>query len=335
MELYPLVSIIIPTLNEERHIKICLDSVFDQTYPSTSLEIFVLDGESTDQTVEIIKELQSFHPNLYLLNNKKKIQSAAFNLGLDNSKGDIIIRLDAHCTYESNYILYIVENHLESEYGNVGGYCYVKPGSNTLIANAIALINSSKFGLGGASFRVGKVRKLTDSVPFGAFPKKVISIVGKMNEDLPRGEDNEYNSRLRKAEYKILFDPRIIAYYYSRQNLILFLKQMFDNGFSIGVLMHLSVRAINLRHIIPLLFVGFLIISTFFSFFYTPIGTILVIVLIIYFLLNFINGVQMVSRNEIKLIPIMIFTTFFVHLNYGIGTLYGLVKQRYLIIDTN
>lgn len=329
MEIYPLVSVIIPTLNEERHIKICLDSVFDQTYPSSLLEIFVLDGESTDKTIEIIKELQNEHPNLYLLNNKKKIQSAAFNLGIDNSKGDIIIRLDAHCTYDSNYIRYIIDNHLETEYGNVGGYCYVKPGSDTLMAKAIALINNSNFGLGGASFRVGKIRKLTDSVPFGAFPKKVISIVGKMNEDLPRGEDNDYNSRIRKAGYEILFDPTIVAYYYSRPNFILFMKQMFDNGFSIGVLIHLSLRTISLRHIMPLLFVGFLIFSAFFSFFYSPIWTFLVIILIIYFLLNLINGVKMVSRNEIKLIPIMIFTTFFVHIFYGIGTINGLLKGKY------
>ena len=329
MKTYPLVSVIIPTLNEAKYIKNCLNFVLAQTYPLVSLEIFVVDGGSTDNTIEIVKEIQRNLPNLYLLNNKKKIQSAAFNLGLDNSKGEIIIRLDAHCTYDSNYILYIVKNHLETEYGNVGGYCFVKPGSDTLMAKAIALINSSIFGLGGASFRVGKAKKLTNSVPFGAFPKKVISVIGKMNEDLPRGEDNEYNSRIRKAGYKILFDPRIVAYYYSRQNLMLFMKQMFDNGFSIGVLINLSLKIINLRHIVPLLFVGFLIFSTYFSFFYSSIRTLLFFVLIIYFLLNLICGVKMVSRNNLKLIPIMIFTIFFVHINYGIGTLYGLTKGRY------
>lgn len=329
MENYPYVSIIIPTLNEEKYIRNCLNSVFGQTYPSAKFEIFVIDGESCDKTVELVKEFQINHSNLFLLNNKKKIQSAAFNMGLDYSKGEIIIRLDAHCTYESNYILYSVEDHLESEFGNVGGHWSVLPGSDTLTAKAIAIINTSNFWLGGATYRVGRIRKLTDSVPFGAFPKKVISIVGKMKEDLPRGEDNEYNSRIRKAGFKILFDPRIVAYYYSRQNLKSFLKQMYDNGFSIGVLIRTYINAISLRHIAPLLFVLILILGTLTSLFLPPIWTFIIIVLLVYFALNLIFGIKTVSVKEIKLIPIIIIAVFFVHIYYGIGTIHGLVKGKY------
>lgn len=54
----PLVSVIIPTLNEEKNIGRCLESIRKQTYPKDKIEIIVVDNDSTDKTREIVRKLQ-------------------------------------------------------------------------------------------------------------------------------------------------------------------------------------------------------------------------------------------------------------------------------------
>jgi glycosyltransferase involved in cell wall biosynthesis len=323
------ISIVIPTLNEEKHIKDCLNSVFSQTYYSKIIEIFVVDGGSTDQTLEIVSKIRSDHPNLYLIDNKKKIQAAAFNIGIDNFKGDLLVRLDAHCTYDLKYIQYCVQYHSSYGYGNVGGRCIIKPGADTNMAKIIAIVSSSPFGLGFATFRVGKKITLTDTIPFGSFTKKVLYDVGKMNESLPRGEDNEYNARIRKSGYKILFDPKIVSHYYSSPDLNTFINKFFTNGFSIGILLRVSKRSVGFRHIIPLVFLIVMIsgitLSLFNSFFIFAILSLFSV----YFLAIFIFGVKRFSKYEIKLIPIYIYVVLLLHLFYGAGTMLGLIKGKY------
>ncbi len=325
------VSIIIPTLNEELHIEKCLNSIFLQTYPSSHIEIFVIDGGSLDRTKEIVNRLCLIHSNLFLLHNEKKIQSAAFNIGINIFKGDILFRFDAHCTYDSKYVQYCVENHMSSNYGNVGGLCIMENGSDTNMAKVLTKISSSKFGLGGAEYRVGKVKKFTDSVPFGSFTKKVLSTVGKMNESLLRGEDNEYNSRIRDAGYKILFDPRIISHYYIAVNSNLFLKKNFSNGYSIGVLLRTARKSVSFRHLVPLAFLFALAIGILLSFLNTLFKFELMILVCIYSLMNLISAITKFKKSEIKLIPIYIYVVFIVHLHYGIGTLLGFIKGKYEI----
>ena len=151
-----MVAIIIPTLNEERFIECCLDSVRQQTYPFEQMDVMVVDGGSSDRTKEIVLMYCERFPNVRLLDNPKRIQSAAFNLGVKNSRAPIIIRLDAHATYNEKYVELCSKHLLEhQEYGNVGGVCKTLPMRNTLMAEANAILNKSMFGIGGAKFRIG------------------------------------------------------------------------------------------------------------------------------------------------------------------------------------
>jgi len=328
MENTTTVSVIIPTLNEERYIEACLNSIFLQTYPAHLIEIFIIDGGSTDKTVSIVNELIPKHPNISILINPKRIQAAAFNIGVKKSKNEIIFRFDGHCTYDTRYIYYCVLNFLEVQYGNVGGCWIVKPGANTLMGKSIAYINSSLFGLGGATYRIGTEKKLVDSVPFGAFPKQVLKSIGEMNEELNRGEDNEFNLRIRKAGYKILFDPNIISYYYARPTFYSFMKQMHDNGISIGILIRKDISTINLRHFIPLAFVLFLIVGGVLSFVNISIFICFCCILILYFILDLISSL-LAMHKDIRILLLIFCTTFFSHIIYGLGTIVGLYKGQY------
>lgn len=320
------VAIIIPTLNEERFISRCLNSIIKQTYEFEKMDVMIIDGGSNDKTKDIVAEYQKSHQNIRFIENKKKIQSVAFNIGIKNSTAPYIIRLDAHAEYDSKYISLCIENLKQDEKrGNVGGRCNILPFNQSLWAQTNAILNHSRFGIGGAAFRVSNEAHNTDSVPFGAFPRKIIEKIGGMREDLPRGEDNEYNSRIRKAGYKIFFDPNIISSYFARPTLGASCKQMYANGNSIGYLYYIDREAIGIRHLVPLLFVVSGLFSIIISVLWSPFCYVFCGGLALYIIADAIASIMGAKDNVKCTLPLFILF-FCVHVSYGMGTIAGLIK---------
>lgn len=320
------VAIIIPTLNEERFISRCLNSIIKQTYEFEKMDVMIIDGGSNDKTKDIVAEYQKSHQNIRFIENKKKIQSVAFNIGFKKSTAPYIIRLDAHAEYDSKYISLCIENLKQDEKrGNVGGRCNILPFNQSLWAQTNAILNHSRFGIGGAAFRVSNEAHNTDSVPFGAFPRKIIEQIGGMREDLPRGEDNEYNSRIRKAGYKIFFDPNIISSYFARPTLGASCKQMYANGNSIGYLYYIDREAIGIRHLVPLLFVVSGLFSIIISVLWSPFCYVFCGGLALYIIADAIASIMGAKDNVKCTLPLFILF-FCVHVSYGMGTIAGLIK---------
>ena len=320
------VAIVIPTLNEERFISRCLNSIIKQTFEFEKMDVMIIDGGSNDNTKDIVAEYQKSHQNIRFIENKKKIQSVAFNIGFKKSTAPYIIRLDAHAEYDSKYISLCIENLKQDEKrGNVGGRCNILPFNQSLWAQTNAILNHSRFGIGGAAFRVSNEAHNTDSVPFGAFPRKIIEEIGGMREDLPRGEDNEYNSRIRKAGYKIFFDPNIISSYFARPTLGASCKQMYANGNSIGYLYYIDREAIGIRHLVPLLFVVSGLFSIIISVLWSPFCYVFCGGLALYIIADAIASIMGAKDNVKCTLPLFILF-FCVHVSYGMGTIAGLIK---------
>lgn len=323
-----LVSIIIPTLNEEKFIARCLDSVINQSFPIENVDLMVVDGGSSDRTCDIVNNYHVNYPNIRLINNPGRIQSIAFNIGVKNSDAPYIVRLDAHAVYDKDYLSVCYELlKSNTQFGNVGGVWDIRPQSSTIGSEVNAIINQVKFGIGGAAFRVGAEAGPVDTVPFGAFPRKVIEEVGGMREDLARGEDNEYNSRIRKAGYTIYLDPRIKCSYFARPDLKSSCRQMYNNGFSIGNLFHIDRNAVGLRHIIPLMFVlslaaSFILAAIIPALWFIPLG-----ILALYFFAAIIASIDACSKFGWKYFFYLPFYFFCIHVSYGTGTLIGLFKR--------
>lgn len=324
------ISIIIPTLNEERFISQCLDSVIAQSYPLEKMDIMVVDGGSKDKTREIVQEYHKKYENVRLLDNPGKIQSAAFNVGVKESSAPYIIRLDAHVLYDVKYVELCVEGLEENKRrGNVGGKCNIVSQNNSIWAETNAILNYSKFGIGGASFRVGVEAGNVDTVPFGAFPRIVVEKIGGMREDLPRGEDNEFNSRIKKAGYDIYFNPQIVCTYFARPTLKASAKQMYANGMSIGILYYIDKDAIGLRHLIPLIFVLGIIFGVILSIVFGPFVYLYLIGWTLYFTCNIVASLQCSLRHGMKFLFPLTILFFVVHVSYGLGTIRGLIKKKY------
>ena len=327
-------SIIIPVLNEERFIEGCIESVVSNTDDIEKMEIIIIDGGSEDTTVEIVKKISSKYQNVILLHNPKKITPISLNLGIKESSGEFIVRLDAHALYSKNYVnkcIQVLENSDEN-IGNVGGFIETKSTNSSIFSRAVSLCLSSIFGVGISKFRISKPTKkeFVDTVPFGCFRRSLFDEIGFFNEEEPRNEDLEFNQRILRADKKIILDPDIHSTYFSRSTLNKLFSQQFDNGKIVTNKYRGKESFHKLRHFVPLLFFTYLLSIPFFSLFENTYFTEANLYLypgFLYLILNVSFSIFIALRNkDILLFPSLIFVFFVIHFSYGLGSFFGLFQ---------
>jgi len=325
----PFVSIIIACRNEEKFISKCLDSLIKQTYPKNKMEIFVVDGISEDKTREIVKEYSKKNLFIYLLDNPKKITPVAFNLGIKNANGEIIIIGSSHAVYKKDYIQkytkYLDKCHADC----IGGLQITIPTNNHLTTKAIALVLSCTFGVGNALFRTGQSKKpkIVDTVPFACYRKNIFERIGLFNENLIRSQDMELNMRLKKAGGKIVLKPEVVGYYYPKSTLKEFFKHNFIDGiWAIYPLKFVKIP-LKIRHYIPLFFILSLLISGIFGIFFPLFSWLFLFIIATYILFSLYFSINIAyNEKDIKYLFLMPITFACRHFGYGIGSLIGLIK---------
>ncbi len=322
----PIVSIIIPCRNEETFIGPCIDSVLKNDYPKDRLELLVVDGESSDRTKDIVKEYCEKYSFISLLDNHRKIVSTALNIGIKRSKGEVIMRMDAHSVYEQDYISKCIKYMREYSADNVGGVIHTLPGSKSLLAESIAFALSHPFGVGNSYFRIGADKPIfVDTVPFGCYRREVFDRIGLFDEDLIRNQDDEFNLRLIKNGGKILLVPEISSLYYTRASLSKLWNMYFQYGYFKPLVVRKVGAILTLRQTIPALFVGSLVLSGLFSFI-SPIFIYLFIAIIGSYIavdvgVSFLLALQRGFKYSLML-PIVFLT---LHFSYGLGYMRGIL----------
>lgn len=103
------VSIVIPCRNEEQYIEKCLSSFIEMDYPNELLEIIVVDGNSSDNTRNLVQEFQKKYSFVKLIQNHKLYTPFALNIGIKNAIGNFIMIASAHSTFSNNYIKNLVK----------------------------------------------------------------------------------------------------------------------------------------------------------------------------------------------------------------------------------
>ncbi len=320
------VSIIIPVYNEEMYIEKCLKSIVDQTYENI-IEILVLDGMSTDSTRDIIGKFTN--EKLLLIDNEKKIQSAALNKGIKMARGDIVVRVDAHAIYDKNYVGQCVKtlNRMKSQkVVNVGGPTYLLR-SKSYIENCIVFLHESKFGIGVAKFRQKDYEGFVDTAWNGAFWRWIFDEIGFYNENLSRSEDNDLNNRILRAGYKIYQNKDIISYYRPRSSVGKIISQNFKNGEAIGGSIVNNREIVRIRHLVPLVFFLTIVIFGITYKFFLVSRIIEILALASYFAVDILESMNIGIRNGIRYMPCMFVLFFLLHIAYGLGTICGFFKS--------
>ncbi len=320
----PLVSVILPVRNEERYIRGAIQSVADQTYPASRLEIIVVDGRSTDRTRWMVSEFLNKYPNVHLLDNPGKIVPTGLNLAMKKARGEIVIRVDGHCRIAHDYVQkcvnYLKNNRVDGVGGSIATIGVTRSGK------AIAAAISSRFGVGNSAFRTKTGETLAvDTIPFPAYTRRAMERIGPYDEGMLCNEDDEYNYRLREHGGILHLAADIHSIYYARNTLKELWFQYYRYGFWKVRIFQKHPSQIQIRQLVPPIFVSVLLMATL-AFLISPFGKyILPSICVSYLLANLGETLTQIRKKAASYAYILPVVYIVLHFSYGLGFLLGLL----------
>lgn len=322
-------SVVIPCRNEINYIEEVLRSIYENDYPSDLIEVIVVDGMSNDGTREIFPELENKYPQVSIIDNLNQKTPFAFNLGIKQAKGDIVMICGARFILSKNYIREIVDVlNNQSEVGCVGGRIInvYENANSKIISKAMA----SKFGVGFNNFRTIDKDVYVDTVTPPAFRKSIFEELGYFDEDLTRNQDDDFSFRLIKAGYKILLKSNISFKYYVRASFNKLFKQYRQYGYW-KVYVNKKHRTVTtLRQLFPVVFLLSFPLFAILTLMNIHFVYVFLLEIGCYMLLNFIFAFQTNGFNFIHVFKQM-YTCVILHFSYGLGYWEGILD--FLILN--
>ncbi|MFD7867636.1 glycosyltransferase family 2 protein [Streptomyces sp. NPDC057682] len=245
---HPAVSVIMPVLNEERHLRNSVRHILEQEYAG-EMEVVIALGPSTDRTDAIAAELVAEDPRVHTVPNPTGRTPAALNAAIQASSHPIVVRVDGHGMLSPDYIATAVRLLEETGAQNVGGIMHAE-GENAW-EDAVAAAMTSKIGVGNAAFHTGGEAGPAETVYLGVFRREALEKAGGYNVEFIRAQDWELNFRIREAGGLIWFSPELRVQYRPRPSVRALAKQYKDYGRWRHVVARYHSGSINLRYLAP------------------------------------------------------------------------------------
>ena len=245
---HPSISVILPVLNEQSHIKNAVLSILAQDYKGP-IEVILAMGPSKDKTLEIAEGIAASDSRVVLVNNPTGKTASGLNLALAQSTNPVVVRVDAHAEIPSNYLSLVVEVLIETGAVNVGGVMAAV--GTTAFEKSVAGAMRSAFGVGASRFHTGGEAGAVDTVYLGAFRREALIAIGGFDERFTRAQDWELNFRLRENGGIVYFDPRLHVTYRPRSSVRALAKQYFEYGRWRRVVSRRHKGTINYRYLAP------------------------------------------------------------------------------------
>lgn len=320
----PLISVIVPTLNEERYIGAVLDDMLGQEGLDADVEVLVADGGSTDATREIVRTY-ALHHNVRLIENPRRHQVFGYNLAIEAARGSIICVIHAHARFSKSYLARCLEVKERTGAANVGGV--IRHEGEGPIGKAIALAMSSPLGVGDSKYRHTTREQWCDSVMGTFMDRRIFDEIGLYNESNLVNEDCELNYRVRKQGYRILVSPSIDVTYYVRPSLVGLLKQYVRYGFYRRWTEVQHPGSVPWRvYAPPALLLGLALSAALAIFGHPLLGSVVPLLYLGFLGFGFLDGARRSKRLSLALLePIAIAA---MHLAFGFGWLRGLATLR-------
>jgi len=260
----PLVTVIMPCLNEEGGILGALESLVDDWVLAEG-EVLVLDGGSVDDTRRLVAEFAERRDrtgeaeSIRVLDNPGRLQVFGLNDGIRAARGEFIVRADSHCLFPPGYVRNCVDLLRAKEpegAANVGGV--MEPRGSNLRQKAVAMAMQHPLGVGDARFHLGTKSGFTDTVYLGTFRKSVLEEIGLYNTGQRTNEDAELNLRLLEAGRKIYLDHNIRVTYFPRKTFSALARQYFAYGRGRARTTRKHRRVTSWRQVVPPVFIPIL-----------------------------------------------------------------------------
>jgi glycosyltransferase involved in cell wall biosynthesis len=262
------VSVIVPTYNEERFIGRCLRSLA-ASRTALAFEVLVMDGGSEDGTRREVEEVRDElaqrggGAQIRLLDNPERRTPFAFNRGLDAARGAYVAILGAHSEVPDGWLQasYDAITAAPEDVMLAGGRivnALPEGDGGDRFAEAIGYVIGTFWGGGVSPYRYSSKRQFVDTVMFGIYRREVFDAVGRFDTEFLIGQDGELSERIRKAGYRILFDPAIESRYFARRTWPRLVEQMWTYGVARSRMMRRH-RRVRLVHLAPLGFAAYLV----------------------------------------------------------------------------
>lgn len=220
---------VVPCLNEAAYIENTIRSIMLNT-ESLDLIVAAVDGGSTDSTKDIVRHLANGDPRIILMDNPRRIQSAAINLAVKvySNEFDVLVRVDAHSDYPVRYIVNLVDAYLKS-----GAESVVVPMltvGKRCFQSAVACAQNSRLGNGGAPHRSESKPRFVEHGHHALMNIDAFISVGGYDESFSQNEDAELDYRLIAAGYRIWLDTTQRIVYYPRDRPLPLFRQYYLYG---------------------------------------------------------------------------------------------------------
>lgn len=218
----PLVSVVVPALNEEHTIAWTVLSLKEQTYGN--LEIIIVDDGSTDRTPEICRELLKLDGVSCYRFSERAGKSAALNYGLGLAKGKYVVFVDSDASFDRDAIFELVMAFSDPEVGAVSGSLMARNRSRNLLT---ALQNIEYL----FSIAIGRKERAHFGIlpvisgAFGGFRRDVIDMESIGGHEPGPGNDSDLTIRVRKVGYRIAFAAKAVCLTDVPENFTSFIKQ--------------------------------------------------------------------------------------------------------------
>jgi glycosyltransferase involved in cell wall biosynthesis len=320
----PKTSIIVPCRNEKAHIEAVMASMLNQEGVVGGFEIVVADGRSDDGTRQLLDRLAAAESRLRVIDNPQQIVSPGLNLAIQAARGDVIVRMDTHTVYATDYVARCLEALAASGAQNVGGPALTQATGFMQKANALAY--HSPFSVGGARFHDPAYEGWVDTVTYGCWHKDTLLRLGMFDEELVRNQDDELNLRLLRSGGRIWQTPAIRSWYAPRSSLAALFRQYVQYGYwKVRVIQKHRLPA-SVRHVVPGAFVASLLLLAPLAIVFAWAGAGLAALLGPYLLANLGASLVTCRRSEGRkylLVMPLVFAAY--HFGYGWGFLRGVI----------
>lgn len=221
------VSVIMPVLNEERHLAESVGGILSQDWDGP-LEIVLALGPSADRTDEVARRLSALDERIVLVANPSGRTPSALNAAIAASRYDVVVRVDGHALLPTDYISTAVATLRRTGADNVGGLMLAE--GVTPFEQAVACAMTSTIGVGAAAFHVGGAEGEAETVYLGCFRREALDRVGGYDETFLRAQDWEMNHRIRATGGVVWFNPALAVTYRPRSTLEALARQYFHYG---------------------------------------------------------------------------------------------------------
>ena len=331
----PMIATVLPVLNEESHIGACLDSLIQQTYPSSNHVILVLDGGSTDQTAKeveaaILRSTQTEGPTIEFHPNPGRFVAEGRNLALQLLPESVthVLELIGHSTVMPDHLSVLVEewnriSQIESRpLAALGCRVTAREGELGTVESWVEATLASPFGSGGGQFANFSNASPCKIPAFVLHSRDALVAVGGWDESFISSQDSDVSMRLAADGYALWRTPRVTVRMTKRTGLKHWWKMGHRYGFwrTKTVLRH--PKRMSLREYLP--WFGLLLTLTLFALetqvWVVPIG--------VYACVLVLEGIRMVVRfKRPSLLVGVPLCLLLLHTSFSIGLVDGLLRR--------